>query len=86
MMRKIIPSSSVEELNTINQSFVGILKEDFAVMIVGVLDIVGVASSTLSNAKWVGLRMKCTLYWLSFSLSAVFSLSQYAAHLERRLK
>ena len=87
MMGKIIlPQVLKNSIPSLLNHFVGILKETTLVMIVGVLDIVGVASSTLSNAKWVGLENEMYAFLAVFFFICCFSLSQYAAHLERRLK
>lgn len=82
----ILPQVLKNSIPSLLNQFVGILKETTLVMIVGVLDIVGVASSTLSNAKWVGLENEMYAFLALFFFICCFSLSQYAAHLERRLK
>ncbi|WP_413282943.1 amino acid ABC transporter permease [Vibrio sp. MA40-2] len=82
----ILPQVLKNSIPSLLNQFVGILKETTLVMIVGVLDIVGVASSTLSNAKWVGLENEMYAFLGLFFFVCCFSLSQYAAHLERRLK
>lgn len=82
----ILPQVLKNSIPSLLNHFVGILKETTLVMIVGVLDIVGVASSTLSNAKWVGLENEMYAFLAVFFFICCFSLSQYAAHLERRLK
>jgi general L-amino acid transport system permease protein len=78
VLRNCIPS-------LLNQ-FVGILKETTLVMIVGVLDVVGIASSTLSDAKWVGMENEIYAFLAIFFFVCCFSLSQYAARLERKMK
>jgi general L-amino acid transport system permease protein len=82
----ILPQVLKNSIPSLLNHFVGILKETTLVMIVGVLDIVGVASSTLSNAKWVGLENEMYAFLAIFFFICCFSLSQYAARLERRLK
>ncbi|SHE98007.1 amino acid ABC transporter permease [Vibrio gazogenes] len=82
----ILPQVLKNSIPSLLNQFVGILKETTLVMIVGVLDIVGVASSTLSNAKWVGLENEMYAFLAVFFFICCFSLSQYATHLERRLK
>lgn len=82
----ILPQVLKNSIPSLLNQFVGILKETTLVMIVGVLDIVGVASSTLSNAKWVGLENEMYAFLALFFFVCCFSLSQYASHLERRLK
>ncbi|MDA9557421.1 amino acid ABC transporter permease [Vibrio sp.] len=78
VLRNCIPS-------LLNQ-FVGILKETTLVMIVGVLDVVGIASSTLSDSKWVGMENEIYAFLAIFFFVCCFSLSQYAARLERQMK
>lgn len=77
VLRNCIPS-------LLNQ-FIGILKETTLVMIVGVLDIVGVASSTLADAKWVGMESEIYAFLALFFFVCCFSLSQYATRLERQM-
>jgi len=82
----ILPQVLKNSIPSLLNHFVGILKETTLVMIVGELDIVGIASSTLSNAKWVGLENEMYAFLAVFFFICCFSLSKYAAHLERRLK
>jgi general L-amino acid transport system permease protein len=81
----ILPQVLRNSIPSLLNQFVGILKETTLVMIVGVLDIVGVASSTLSDAKWVGLENEMYAFLALFFFVCCFSLSQYAARLERQL-
>ncbi len=82
----ILPQVLRNSIPSLLNQFVGILKETTLVMIVGVLDIVGVASSTLSNAKWVGMENEIYAFLAMFFFICCFSLSQYAARLERKMK
>jgi len=82
----ILPQVLRNSIPSLLNQFVGILKETTLVMIVGVLDIVGVASSTLSNAKWVGMENEIYAFLAIFFFVCCFSLSQYAARLERKMK
>ncbi|MDO6706118.1 amino acid ABC transporter permease [Photobacterium sp. 1_MG-2023] len=87
MMGQIImPQVLRNTIPSLLNHFVGILKETTLVMIVGVLDVVGIASSTISDAKWVGLEHEMYAFLALFFFICCFSLSQYAARLERQHK
>jgi len=80
----IMPQVLRNSIPSLLNHFVGILKETTLVMIVGILDVVGVASSTLSNAKWVGLESEVYAFLAIFFFTCCFSLSRYAAYLEKQ--
>ena len=80
----IMPQVLRNSIPSLLNHFVGILKETTLVMIVGILDVVGIASSTLSNAKWVGLESEIYAFLAIFFFLCCFSLSRYAAYLEKQ--
>ncbi|MFJ4144364.1 amino acid ABC transporter permease [Pseudomonas sp. NPDC089734] len=66
--------------------FIGLFKETTLVMIVGVLDIVGIAMSTAAAPEWVAFGHEIYIFLAIYFFVICFALSRYARHLERKLE
>ena len=66
--------------------FIGLFKETTLVMIVGVLDIVGIAMSTVAAPQWVAYGHEIYLFLAIYFFVICFALSRYARYLELKLE
>lgn len=82
----ILPQVLRQSIPPLLTQFIGLFKETTLVMIVGVLDIVGIASSTAASAEWVGHDHEIYVFLALYFFIICFALSRYARHLEQKLE
>lgn len=82
----ILPQVLRNTIPPLLTQFIGLFKETTLVMIVGVLDIVGIAMSTTASPDWLGLEHEVYLFLAMFFFVICFALSRYARHLEKQLE
>jgi general L-amino acid transport system permease protein len=82
----ILPQVLRQTIPPLLTQFIGLFKETTLVMIVGVLDIVGIASSTAASADWVGHDHEIYIFLALYFFIICFALSRYARHLEKNLE
>lgn len=82
----ILPQVLRNTIPPLLTQFVGLFKETTLVMVVGVLDVVGIAMSTTSAPEWIGLENEVYLFLALFFFVICFALSRYARHLERQME
>ncbi|MAM56381.1 MAG: amino acid ABC transporter permease [Salinicola sp.] len=82
----ILPQVLRNTIPPLLTQFVGLFKETTLVMVVGVLDVVGIAMSTTSAPEWIGRENEVYLFLALFFFAICFALSRYARYLERQLE
>ncbi|MBZ9557983.1 MULTISPECIES: amino acid ABC transporter permease [unclassified Modicisalibacter] len=82
----ILPQVLRNTIPPLLTQFIGLFKETTLVVVVGVLDIVGIAMSTTSAPEWLGLEHEVYLFLAMFFFTICFALSRYARHLEKQLE
>lgn len=82
----IMPQALKISIPGIVSTFIGIFKDTTLVSIIGLFDVIGLASAIRADTAWNGV------YWELFAFIAVlffvvcFSMSRYSMYLERKLK
>ncbi|MBY6068009.1 amino acid ABC transporter permease [Leisingera aquaemixtae] len=82
----IMPQALKISIPGIVSTFIGIFKDTTLVSIIGLFDVIGLASAIRADTAWNGI------YWELFAFIAVlffvvcFSMSRYSMYLERKLK
>ncbi len=82
----ILPQVLRQTIPPLLTQFIGLFKETTLVMVVGVLDIVGIASSTAASAEWAGHDHEIYIFLALYFFIICFALSRYARHLENNLE
>jgi len=82
----ILPQVLKQSIAPLLTQFIGLFKETTLVMIVGVLDIVGIAMSTAVTPEWVEYGHEIYGFLAIYFFVICFALSRYARHLEQRLE
>lgn len=82
----ILPQVLRNTIPPLLTQFIGLFKETTLVVVVGVLDVVGIAMSTTSAPEWIGLEHEVYLFLAMFFFVICFALSRYARHLEKQLE
>jgi general L-amino acid transport system permease protein len=81
----ILPQVLRNTIPPLLTQFIGLFKETTLVVVVGVLDVVGIAMSTTSAPEWLGLENEIYLFLALFFFVICFTLSCYASHLEKQM-
>ena len=82
----ILPQVLKQSIAPLLTQFIGLFKETTLVMIVGVLDIVGIAMSTAVAPEWVEYGHEIYVFLAIYFFVICFALSRYARHLEQRME
>ena len=82
----ILPQVLKQSIAPLLTQFIGLFKETTLVMIVGVLDIVGIAMSTAVTPEWVEYGHEIYVFLAIYFFVICFALSRYARHLEQRME
>ncbi|AMB87214.1 amino acid ABC transporter permease [Pseudomonas agarici] len=82
----ILPQVLKQSIAPLLTQFIGLFKETTLVMIVGVLDIVGIAMSTAAAPEWVNYGHEIYVFLALYFFVICFALSRYARHLEQRME
>ncbi|MFJ3485436.1 amino acid ABC transporter permease [Pseudomonas sp. NPDC090202] len=82
----VLPQVLKQSIAPLLTQFIGLFKETTLVMIVGVLDIVGIAMSTVAAPEWVAFGHEVYLFLAIYFFVICFALSRYARHLEQKLE
>ncbi|MFM9269304.1 amino acid ABC transporter permease [Halomonas elongata] len=82
----ILPQVLRNTIPPLLTQFIGLFKETTLVIVVGVLDVVGIAMSTVAAPDWLGLEHEVYLFLAIFFFNICFVLSRYARHLEKRME
>ncbi|GAA0699406.1 amino acid ABC transporter permease [Vreelandella titanicae] len=82
----ILPQVLRNTIPPLLTQFIGLFKETTLVVVVGVLDVVGIAMSTTAAPEWLGLEHEVYLFLALFFFTICFTLSRYARHLEKQME
>jgi general L-amino acid transport system permease protein len=82
----VMPQALRNSVPALITNFIGLFKETTLVMILGLLEVMGAINATFHNAEWLGLHAEGPIVISAFFFIACFSIAQYGAHLERRIK
>ena len=81
----ILPQAFKISIPGIVNTFIGLFKDTTLVLIIGMLDILGLGRSSLSDAEWAGLANEVYLFVAFFFWICCFSMSRYSLYLEKKL-
>ena len=82
----ILPQVLKQSIAPLLTQFIGLFNETTLVMIVGGLDIVGIAMSTAVTPEWVEYGHEIYVFLAIYFFVICFALSRYARHLEQRME
>ncbi|EPJ48630.1 MAG: polar amino acid ABC transporter permease [Osedax symbiont Rs1] len=82
----VMPQALRNSVPALITNFIGLFKETTLVMILGLLEVMGVVRATFENAEWIGMHVEGMVLVSFFFFAICFSIAQYGAHLERRIK
>jgi len=82
----VMPQALRNSVPALITNFIGLFKETTLVMILGLLELMGVVRATFENVEWVGMHTEGMLVVSFFFFIICFSIAQYGALLERRIK
>ena len=81
----VLPQALRVALPALVNVAVALLKDTSYVMVVGLFDFIGIVAAALSDPRWMGPPTEAYLFIGAVYWTACFSLSQWAAGIERRL-
>jgi general L-amino acid transport system permease protein len=67
-------------------SFIGTFKSSSLVSLVGLFDLVGMATAVIGNPQWLGLKRELYYAMAVFYFLVSFAMSSYSRRLEVRLR
>ena len=82
----VLPQALKISIPGIVNTFIGLFKDTTLVIVIGLLDILGVARSALADAKWQGLSNEMYISIALFFFCCCFGMSRYSLYLERKLE
>ncbi|RBP79426.1 amino acid ABC transporter permease [Marinomonas rhizomae] len=82
----VMPQALRNSVPALISNFIGLFKETTLVMILGLLEVMGAVKATFNNAEWLGLHAEGPIVVSAFFFVACFSIAQYGAYLERRIR
>lgn len=81
----ILPQALKVSIPNIVSSFIGLFKDSTLVIIIGLLDPLGLISTTRADAAWNGIVWELYGFVALFFFVFCFSMSKYSQYLERKL-
>lgn len=86
MMRLIVlPQALRIVIPGIVNSFIGLFKDTTLVIIIGLLDLLGMAQSSVTDSNWIGLAEEAYAFVAFLFFVFCFSMSRYSIWLEKQL-
>ena len=81
----ILPQALMIVIPGIVNTFIGLFKDTSLVSIIGLFDLLLVAKSSVTDAKWLGLEHEAYTFVAVIYFVFCFSMSRYSLWLERKL-
>ncbi len=81
----VLPQALKISIPGIVNTFIGLFKDTTLVIVIGMLDILGVGRSAVSDPTWNGLSIEVYTFVAIFFFLACFGMSRYSMYLERKL-
>jgi len=81
----ILPQALRAVIPAIVGLFIGVFKDSSLVAVVGLLDLLGIVASIVSNPSWLGLRREMYVFIAIIYFVGSFAMSAYSRRLESRL-
>lgn len=81
----VLPQALKISIPGIVNTFIGLYKDTTLVVIIGLLDLLGVGTANLADAKWLGLSSEVYVFVAVIFFIACFSMSRYSIFLENKL-
>ncbi|MEQ8831767.1 MAG: amino acid ABC transporter permease [Alphaproteobacteria bacterium] len=81
----ILPQALKVSIPGIVNTFIGLYKDTTLVLIIGLLDILGVGKTAISDPAWNGLSTEVYVFVALFFFVSCFGMSRYSLYLERKL-
>ncbi|MBY6137311.1 amino acid ABC transporter permease [Leisingera sp. XS_AS12] len=82
----IMPQALKISIPGIVSTFIGIFKDTTLVSIIGLFDVIGLASAIRADTAWNGIYWELFAFIAALFFVVCFSMSRYSMYLERRLK
>lgn len=82
----ILPQALKIVIPGIVNSFIGLFKDTTLVLIIGLLDILGMAKAAVTHANWIGLAREAYVFVGVVYFIFCFSMSRYSIWLEQKLE
>ena len=81
----MLPQALKISIPGIVNTFIGFYKDTTLVLIIGMMDLLGLGYSSLTDIKWAGLANEVYLTVALFYFICCFSMSRYSLYLEKKL-
>ncbi len=81
----ILPQALKVSIPNIVSSFIGLFKDTTLVVVIGLLDPIGLISTTRADSNWNGIIWEFYVFVGLFFWIICFGMSRYSQHLERKL-
>jgi general L-amino acid transport system permease protein len=81
----ILPQALKISIPGIVNTFIGLYKDTTLVVVIGLLDPLGIAKSSLADNRWQGLSNEMYIFIALFFFICCFSMSRYSLYLENKL-
>jgi general L-amino acid transport system permease protein len=81
----ILPQALKISIPGIVNTFIGLYKDTTLVIVIGMLDVLGVAKSAVSDPVWNGLSVEIYVFVAAFFFVCCFGMSRYSMYLENKL-
>ncbi|MAO92344.1 MAG: amino acid ABC transporter permease [Rhodospirillaceae bacterium] len=81
----VLPQALKISIPGIVNTFIGLYKDTTLVIVIGMLDVLGVAKSAVSDPVWNGLSVEIYVFVAGFFFICCFGMSRYSMYLEKKL-
>ncbi|MEO1470716.1 MAG: amino acid ABC transporter permease [Pseudomonadota bacterium] len=81
----VMPQALKVSIPNIVSTFIGLFKDTTLVVVIGLLDPIGLISTTRADAAWNGIIWEFYIFVGFFFFVACFAMSRYSMYLERKL-
>ncbi len=82
----VLPQALKISIPGIVNTFIGLFKDSTLVLIIGLLDLLGIAKSALADSAWSALSNEVYIFVAMFFFVFCFGMSRYSLYLERKLE
>ena len=82
----VLPQALKISIPGIVNTFIGLFKDSTLVLIIGLLDLLGIAKSALADSAWSALSNEVYIFVALFFFIFCFGMSRYSLYLERKLE
>ncbi len=82
----VLPQALKISIPGIVNTFIGLFKDSTLVLIIGLLDLLGIAKSALADSAWSALSNEVYIFVALFFFVFCFGMSRYSLYLERKLE